>query len=94
MATENNISPDELLDNIKRVDAPPFMLTRIQAKIDVLQTEVVKPVFAWSLAGVVIIVLLVNLMAYKQYQKSDNSGNLVELMDLAPQNDIYIQSNP
>lgn len=89
MATENNISPDDLLEKVQRVEAPPFMMTRIQARINTIQSEVVKPVFAWSLLGLVAIILLVNLLALKQYRNSQDQEDLVQMMDLAPQNNLY-----
>ncbi len=55
----------ELLGEIEQVDAPPFLFTRIQQRIENLQlgVDVAKPVFVWSLMSVLIVVLVINVVS-------------------------------
>lgn len=79
-----------LLDSIQRVDAPPFLLTRIKEKIKT--NPDVKVGVGWVLAGSVslMLVLVVNVVVMsKSSVKNQQTTNLVASMNLAPDNTLY-----
>lgn len=79
-----------LLDSIQRVDAPPFLLTRIKEKIKT--NPDVKVGVGWVLAGgmSLVMVLIINLVVIsKNNIKHQQTPNLVASMNLAPDNTLY-----
>jgi hypothetical protein len=52
----------DLLKMVEKVDAPPYLLTRIQAKIHAMQTERVPT--AWKWAGTMTFCCLLGLNGY------------------------------
>jgi len=78
-----------ILEKIETVDAPPFLFTRIQAKIqeqlaDKLTT---KQAIAY-LAGLAFIVVL-NVLVLKQSSDQPTESDLVSELNLAPANQLY-----
>ena len=78
------------LGNIQRVDAPPFLLTRIKEKI---KTEPeIKVGMGWVLAGgmSLIMMLIMNVaIINRDSVKHPKTQNLIESMNLAPENTLY-----
>ncbi len=79
-----------ILDQVQKVSAPPFLLTRIQQRIRNTKESTFSPTLTWVLSlslGVVVIVngaLLVNTFIASKQEK-----NLVQSMNLLPQNELY-----
>jgi hypothetical protein len=79
-----------LLSTIQKVDAPPFLLTRIKEKIKT--NPEIKIGLGWVFAGSVslILVLVVNVVVMsKSNVKNQQTTNLVASMNLAPDNTLY-----
>ena len=84
----------DLLKQMKEVDAPPFLLTRIRQQIHNLQhTEApVKWKWGFALASVVILVLNISiLLATSASATKKNNGieDIVSSMNLSTTNDLY-----
>jgi hypothetical protein len=79
-----------LLSTIQKVDAPPFLLTRIKEKLK--SNPDVKVGVGWVLAGgmSLVMVLIINVVVIsKNSTKHQQIPNLVESMNLAPDNTLY-----
>lgn len=73
------------LDSIKRVQAPPFLLTRIHQKIDESNRTRFKPTFQWVIGVTVVLFLAINTFAIlKVTQKSNSTPVLAQGMNLVP----------
>lgn len=88
MEFEKNI---ELLKTIKRVDAPPFLYTRIEAR---LSTEVYKAPKQWkyAFACIAIFILSVNIFVFKSQLTNDNQNKIQQVansMNLNSLNNFY-----
>jgi hypothetical protein len=91
--TQYNINePANMLEQIVKVDAPPFLLTRIREKIAVAREQRITPALAWAGALSFIVILSVNVYivsAFSDSKTSQKASNLVESMNLYPDNSIY-----
>ena len=79
-----------LLGTIQRVDAPPFLLTRIKEKIKT--NPEIKIGLGWVFAGSVslMLVLVLNVVVMsKSSVKNQQTANLVASMNLVPDNTLY-----
>ncbi len=80
-----------LLDQIERVDAPPFLLMRIQQKIHAVRAGEVSPVMAWSAGMATILVLALNVWVVTgrttNEQASVTTSDSVSMF--FPKNSIY-----
>ncbi len=77
------------LEHIQKVDAPPFLFTRIQAKIN-HQNQKFEPKLVWKLSIAMVFILLINAAVITinlKTQKQENS--LVKAMHLVPNNELY-----
>ncbi|MFN8360142.1 MAG: hypothetical protein U0264_09535 [Candidatus Kapaibacterium sp.] len=82
-----NHTPDDLtpLDRIARVDAPPFLLTRIRQRIDESNRTRISPPFQWVIGITVILFLAINTIAIlKVTQKTESTPVLAQGMNLVP----------
>lgn len=90
MEQHDNIA---LLKQIERVDVPPFLLTRIEAKIAALREMYVKPrwVIATGLAFATIVLL--NVLVINKEQRPDRREDAVEgwsgALELNTSNQLY-----
>ncbi len=78
------------LGNIQRVDAPPFLLTRIKEKA--MANSDIKVGRGWVLAGgmSLAMVLIMNVVIInRDSAKQQKTQNLVESMNLAADNTLY-----
>jgi hypothetical protein len=89
MKNMKNIDPINALDNIQKVDAPEFMLTRIYAKLDSLTEIEVKPTIAWSLIGTFALVVVINAFVMVKSNKTNGTQNIVTEMGMEVNNSIY-----
>ncbi|MBD80995.1 MAG: hypothetical protein CL840_18905 [Crocinitomicaceae bacterium] len=70
---KNNI--EQLLGKIEKVDAPPFLLTRIEARLE--QTQELLP-RRWSVAYLSLAVVVVLFNVYVIVQNNDNRSSVTE----------------
>ncbi len=87
----NKIMKDQLniLEKIETVDAPVFLFTRIQAKIEEqLAGRVSKKQAIAYLAGICLIIAL-NVLALSSGKTSQENADLVSEMNLSPSNQLY-----
>jgi hypothetical protein len=87
----NEIIDNELnkLGHIQKVDAPPFLFTRIQAKI-YQQNQRFDRKLVWKLSIAMVFILLMNAVVITinlKPQKQENS--LAKAMHLVPNNELY-----
>ncbi len=80
----------DILEHIGKVEAPPFLFTRINAKIDSLQRNKFSPLILKTFAASFLIVLLFNSVAMVNYNREiENKANLAQQFDLVPHNSFY-----
>ena len=91
MKTKNEL---DVLQKIERVDAPPFLLTRIEAKIQAIKADKVS--MSWlvsaSAAVVALIAFNVSLLTSTSKSQTGNSAeieNVVAGMNLDSSNQLY-----
>lgn len=89
--TNENINPNlELLEHIQKVDAPPFLLTRIQQKIDNKYLNKLSPRWALGLSVSFIVIIVINISVIVNYNKNSKpENNLAQSMNLMPDNNLY-----
>ena len=77
---------------IRKVDEPPFLYTRIRARIDAL-TDAPAPVqWVWTFATAFVLLVALNtgiLLTATTTQTGNGVADVVNTMQLAPSNDIY-----
>jgi hypothetical protein len=84
----------DLLKQIKEVEAPPFLLTRIRHRINHPGNAEapVKWKWAFALTSVVILALNISILltsAASATKKNTGVENVVNAMNLSTQNDLY-----
>ncbi len=82
----------DLLKKIQKVDAPPFILTRIRQRLD--SVEQMPASIAWKLAfgsGLLLVAALNVSILLLRFSNTDKSQiqEIVSTMDLSNQNDFY-----
>lgn len=84
----------QLLHRTEKVDAPPFLLTRIEARIAERLSE--RPSTTWVLSGVTAMVLVLAMNVYFHAPKhggdggeKDAIGNYASAMGLTGTNQLY-----
>ena len=90
MKHTDNHSPADMLEYINKVDAPPFLLTRIRQKIANAREQQINP--KWALAAGVSLLLIVALNLYVISGPDNNQPqqtNLAQTMNLYPHNSLY-----
>lgn len=85
--------PLDLLSHIKKVDAPPFLKTRIYEKIKAIENITIskKEMISWAVACIVVISLNM-LIIFGVHQKSDKQRALKQFaksLDLNTPNNLY-----
>lgn len=91
MAMNIEIINNELnkLGHIQKVDAPPFLFTRTQAKIDKHNSKV-EPKLVWYSCIALVFILIINAAVVTVNLKSKKQeNNLVKAMQLVPNNELY-----
>ncbi len=86
----------DLLKQIKQVDAPPFLLTRIRQQIDNLSNVEAPVKWKWAFAASAILILALNVSIFFKYDDTTasagkNTGieNVVNSMNLTTSNQLY-----
>ncbi len=85
-------NPIELLDQIKKVDAPPFLVTRIRQKIENSRQSRFSTGISWSLGISLLVVVVLNItimMKQTHSTKTAQDSNLAVAMNLIPTNSLY-----
>jgi len=87
----DKLDPVEMLGEVARVEAPPFLLTRIRQRIANVQQRVPgKWVAATALSLVMLMMLNIYLVTAKSEPSAGGGGNeLARAMNLLPQNALY-----
>ncbi|MBX2905937.1 MAG: hypothetical protein KF744_07865 [Taibaiella sp.] len=81
----------KMLGEVARVDAPPFLLTRIRQRVANVQQRVSgKWVVATALSMILIIAMNIYLVAgQRNNSRTETSHELAQAMNLLPQNSLY-----
>lgn len=90
MKLEGDTNYSTMLGNIKRVDAPPYLLTRIQEKVKTHPE--IKVGMGWVLAGSMslVMVLLMNVVIInRNIAKYKKTQNIIVSMNLVADNTLY-----
>jgi hypothetical protein len=77
----------DLLDHIQKTPAPPFLLTRVRARIAAAQADRVPPRLAWSLGMSLLIVLALNIAVI--LQQLPKQQDVAVGLNLLPDNALY-----
>jgi hypothetical protein len=83
-----------LLKQIKQVDAPPFLLTRIRQQIDNLGNVEAPVKWKWAFALTSIVIMMLNISIYLKAnvfaeKKTTGIENVINEMNLSTKNDLY-----
>ena len=78
----------DILRKVKRVDAPPFLLTRIKSKIEQSKYEIMPKRMAIAIVCSFALLLIVNSLVLIRY-KSKPAETLAQTMHLSTNNDLY-----
>jgi len=85
-------NPIDLLEQINKVDAPPFLLTRIKQKIENAQQASFSKGLSWSLVISLCMMLLLNIAIMMKHTNSTTSiqdSTIAAAMNLLPTNSLY-----
>lgn len=79
-----------MLEEIKKVDAPEFLLTRIHQKIKDLEKNKFSLNLVWTFAASLIVLLVLNVLIINDGTKVKRKEvNLAEKFHLTPTNSFY-----
>jgi hypothetical protein len=80
-----------LLKKVRQVEAPPFMLTRIEAKLRAIEAERLPVSWQWAGALTFMLLVLFNVSAMRTERTAspDATSQLVESLQLHPSNQLY-----
>ena len=79
-----------MLEGIKQVDAPPFLWTRIQQKVEHASRSRFSLKVTFALVAIAIVVIMINaLLVTDNIKKNAIDSNLAQAMDLLPHNSLY-----
>jgi hypothetical protein len=84
----------DLLKQIKAVETPPFLLTRIRQQLQNLQHTEAPAKWKWAFAVMSLVILLFNIStlfksSFSAPKKSAGIENIVNSMNLSTANDLY-----
>lgn len=83
----------ELLKKVGRVDAPPFLLTRIQAKIRLGEAERLPLSWGWASGLAFGLLLLVNVLAVGRSNEAAPTKSLAEQLQMNQNDQFYADQN-
>ena len=79
-----------VLSDIRQVDVPPFLYTRIEAKINYLNGKRIVPrKIVLSMAAAAILLFIFNLLAIRLELKKDACEEISSQFVFTEQNDLY-----
>ena len=80
----------DLLDKLDKVDAPPFLLTRIEQRILEQQKQNVPKLLVYVLSALGALVITFNILTVSQLNNSGNDASgIFENMDIKTSNQLY-----
>ncbi|MES2515747.1 MAG: hypothetical protein V4580_16460 [Bacteroidota bacterium] len=80
----------DLLKQITKVEASPFLITRIQQKINNTYYTKLSPRLAFGLSASFILLVVLNIAVIAMYHNNTKQEpNLVQSMNLMPHNSLY-----
>ena len=79
----------DILEKIKAVDTPPFLFTRIQNKIQQHIADRISGKQAIAYACGLVVIIVLNILAFQAKRNSENDNDLISKMDLSPSNQLY-----
>jgi hypothetical protein len=84
----------DVLKNIKKVDAPPFLLTRVKQQIDNLSNVEAPVKWKWAFALASVIIMMLNVTIFLKStvtseKKTTGVENVINGMNLSTENDLY-----
>ncbi len=91
MKNTNSYDPADMLEQVTRVDAPPFLLTRIRQRIADTR-EQVSPAMAWVAGLSLVFILALNIYIITGDETTaggKTQANLAQTMNLYPHNSLY-----
>jgi hypothetical protein len=91
MKNSETYDPTEVLSQIQRVEAPPFLLTRIRQRISDTRQQV-SPGVAWVAGLSFLLVLALNLYIISSsdyHRETQKKPDLAQTMNLYPHNSLY-----
>jgi hypothetical protein len=78
------------LDNIKKVEVPPFLYTRIQQKIEFLDATIMPTKHTWAINLSLCLVIVLNIgIIYSYNAKTNSTKNYAESINLISDNSLY-----
>lgn len=91
MKIENKL---DLLRQIKEVDAPPFLFTRIRQQVQNMQNIEAPLKWKWTFVLTSVLILILNVSAFlKQFATTQQNNSAIETVvnsiNLATSNNIY-----
>jgi hypothetical protein len=79
-----------ILDQVQKVSAPPFLLTRIQQRIRNKKESQFSPTISWVLSLSLAIIVVVNgAVLTNMIIASKQEKTLLQSMNLLPNNELY-----
>lgn len=81
--------PIDSLSKIQKVDAPPFLYTRILSRIQNKVKETVPVKWAVAAAACVVILILININVIQSANNTTETTNLSEMFSLQTNNSLY-----
>ncbi len=87
----NNLNIDlELLSKIEQVDAPHFLMTRIQQKIENRKADFLKPRWVLAISASLMLIIAFNFfLVSNSEQESKSTSNVVQAMNMETNNSLY-----
>jgi hypothetical protein len=84
----------DVLKGIKKVDAPPFLLTRVKQQIHNLSSAEAPVKWKWAFALTSIIIMMLNVTIFLKSnvtlpKKTSGVENVINGMNLSTKNDLY-----
>ena len=83
----------ELLKKVGKVDAPPFLLTRIQAKIRSGEAERLPVSWGWASGLAFSLLLLLNVLILGRPSQTAPTKSLAEQLQMNQNNELYADQN-
>lgn len=82
-------NPLDILDEVQRAEASPFLWTRIRQRIEKVREEQVTPAFAWSVSISFLLVVALNVAVILSNTQTSKDKEVATAMHLLPNNSLY-----
>ncbi len=79
----------DLLSQIKTVETPSFLLTRIMQKVENQRNSQFSLRVSWAWGFSLFLIVSLNIAVLVETQSSNSKENIAQKMSLLPQNDFY-----